>query len=720
MSANNIFYNLFILELANNHWGSVERGRRIINSFAQVVRFNNVRAAIKLQFRDGRHFVQPDFKGREDIRYIKKTEATVLKRSEYGTLIQAIRDQGCIPMATAFDEASVDLCEDFDLPIIKVASSDLNDWFLLERIAKTRRPVIVSTGGSSEKDVDDLVAFFGRRNIPLAINHCVSLYPTEDRELELNQIDYLRQRYPQLVVGYSTHEYNDWQSSVMITYAKGARTWERHIDIDADGIPVSPYCSLPHQVDTWFKAFHRAREMCGASGDSKRIPQRREIEYLDSLVRGVYVKRDLPSGYEFHHGSADSDFYLAIPLQKGQLSCREIMNGQRALRSLKAESPLMIDDVDSPYASNTALRELAMSSGIAKSVLPMAMHDFLAEDLASIGEPVLVHCRLIEGMRIYVSGATGFFGKNLLALFAYLHSRGLRFKVTALSRVPERFLAEQPTYRECPWLDWLKGDVLQPWPGEGRYDCVLHAATGTAAAEHVDKLAVFEGILAGSRNALGFAAARGATRVLLCGSGAQYGKIPSHLAAGIPEDSPIACDAAKIFSAYGEAKRASETLAALYAARHGFAVINTRCFAFVGPGLALDGHFAVGHFLRAALLGKTIELTSTGTAVRSYLYSADLAVWLMSLLLNAPAGSTVNVGSPQRTTILELANRVRDLVRPDLQIRVGATDGGGERENYLPSIEMARSFGLDVWTALERSITRTARWHRQGFHQECL
>jgi N-acetylneuraminate synthase len=360
----NIFKNLFVLELANNHWGRIERGLRIINSFAQVVRFNNVRAAIKLQFRDGSHFVQPAFKGREDIRYIKKTEATKLSREEYATLIAAIRDQGCIPMATAFDEASVDLCEEFDLPVVKVASSDINDWFLLERIAKTRRPVIVSTGGSSEKDVDDLVTFFGNRNIPLALNHCVSLYPSEDGELELNQLDFLKRKYPHLVIGYSTHEYHDWHSSMLISYAKGARTWERHIDIEADGVPVSPYCSLPHQIDAWFKAFHKAREMCGASGDNKRIPQRREIEYLDSLVRGVYVKRDLPAGYVFHHGSVDLDFYLAIPLQKGQLSCREIMHGQRTLRALKAGNPVRIDDLDSPYATDATLRELIYKRGI--------------------------------------------------------------------------------------------------------------------------------------------------------------------------------------------------------------------------------------------------------------------------------------------------------------------------------------------------------------------
>ena len=100
----------------------------------------------------------------------------------------------------------------------------------------------------------------------MALNHCVSLYPTEDRELELNQIDFLKNRYPGHIIGFSTHEYHDWTSSMLIAYAKGARTFERHIDIDKDGIPVSKYCSLPHQIDTWFKAYHKAREMCGPPG----------------------------------------------------------------------------------------------------------------------------------------------------------------------------------------------------------------------------------------------------------------------------------------------------------------------------------------------------------------------------------------------------------------------------------------------------------------------
>jgi N-acetylneuraminate synthase len=267
-------------------------------------------------------------------------------------------------MATPFDEASVEFCERLDLPIIKIASSDVNDWPLIERIAKTRRPVIVSTGGASLKDLDDLVTFFENRHIPLAINHCVSIYPSEDHELEMNQIDFLRERYPGHVIGFSTHEYRDWAHSMLISYAKGARTWERHIDIDADGISVSPYCTLPDQAETWFKAYHKAREMCGAPGTTRRIIATKEIEYLDKLVRGVYAKRDLPAGYVVDHDRFEQDFYLAIPLRKGQLSCREVMTGVTLTAPLETDKALMIDNVEAAYAKSGAVREMIYKRGL--------------------------------------------------------------------------------------------------------------------------------------------------------------------------------------------------------------------------------------------------------------------------------------------------------------------------------------------------------------------
>jgi N-acetylneuraminate synthase len=147
---------------------------------------------------------------------------------------------------------------------------------------------------------------------------------------------------------------------MMMAYAKGARTFERHIDIEADGIPVSSYCTLPEQCDTWFKSFNKAKEMCGGSGTDKRIPSVAEVEYLDALVRGVYVKHDLPAG----HKLTDDDVYLAIPLLKGQLSCRELIAGEAIAQAIKADQPLTLDFLDNPYSRTAELREQIQNRGL--------------------------------------------------------------------------------------------------------------------------------------------------------------------------------------------------------------------------------------------------------------------------------------------------------------------------------------------------------------------
>jgi N-acetylneuraminate synthase len=356
-----IFDELFVLELANNHWGDVERGLRIIREFATVVRYNDIRAAIKFQFRDVENFVHKDFRDRSDIRYIKKTLDTRLTRDEMATLVEAVRRNNCVRLATPFDEASVDLCEDLGIEIIKIASSDITDWPLLERIARARRPVIVSTGGASVRSMDAMVTFFENRHIPLAINHCVSIYPSEDGELELNQIDFLRNRYPHATVGFSTHEYHDWTSSIMMAYAKGARTFERHIDLDTPDHPITPYCSTPEQIAEWFRAFHKAKEMCGGTGAERRRLPGKEVEYLDSLVRGVYAKRDLPAG----HALTEDDYYLAVPLQKGQISCRELIAGEALLAEVKEDEPITIALFDNPYGRPGFLHHVIANRGIA-------------------------------------------------------------------------------------------------------------------------------------------------------------------------------------------------------------------------------------------------------------------------------------------------------------------------------------------------------------------
>lgn len=354
------FEDLFVLELANNHWGKLYRGLKIIEDYAKVVSANGVRAAVKLQIRDVDNFIHKDFVNRDDIRYIKKTIATKMSFDDYAAMVAKIKEMGCIPMATAFDEKSVDDCVKLGLRVLKIASSDLDDWVLIEKIAKTKLPVSVSTGGSNVKQIDEIVEFFENKNIPLTINHCVSLYPTDVEDLNLNQIDFLKNRYPGHTIGLSTHERNDnLPSSMYIAYAKGVRTVERHIDVDFEGVAVSPYCSLPEDVDLMFKAYKMAKKKCGGSGTCKNIPSESEIQYLDALVRGVYAKGNLKKGEKITRDNT----YLAIPLQKGQISCREIKYDEIMKGDVSTDCPLTLDSVDSTHIDDK-LAEIIKKRGL--------------------------------------------------------------------------------------------------------------------------------------------------------------------------------------------------------------------------------------------------------------------------------------------------------------------------------------------------------------------
>lgn len=332
---------------------------------------------------------------------------------------------------------------------------------------------------------------------------------------------------------------------------------------------------------------------------------------------------------------------------------------------------------------------------------------FLADDFGRI-ETLAPGLGGLDGQRLFLSGATGFFGKNLLALLAWLHGRGQRFDVVGLSRDPQRFLAAQPWAARQPWLSFAQGDARDPWPGDGPFDLLLHAATDTHASAHVDLQTVFDDVVSGTRQALAFAAAHGVRRLLLTGSGAQYGALPAE---PVAEDAPLACDATQPGSAYGEAKRASELLAVLHAQRHGGAAVLARCFAFVGPGLDLNGHFAIGNFIRDALAGGPLRLSSAGQAVRSYLYGADLAWWLLALLLTAPNAWPVNVGGVEGVRVIDLARLTRDLLAPGAEVCVGPEQPGEARRFYLPNVERAATLGLAAWTPLDLAIKRMARWH---------
>lgn len=320
--------------------------------------------------------------------------------------------------------------------------------------------------------------------------------------------------------------------------------------------------------------------------------------------------------------------------------------------------------------------------------------------------------RAAHGKHIFITGGTGFFGLWLLAAIMRLNSEQADITVTVLSRDPVRFLARNPHWGNMPWLTFISGNVRDFDFPPGRFDMLIHAATDTSMEAHARSVSMFDDIVLGSRRVLDFAVAAGVTRALLISSGAVYGPQPADLS-HIPDDASIACRTHLASSAYGEGKRVMEMLGSLYRHEAGLESIAARCFAFVGPGLPLDGHFAIGNFIHDALFADTIRIKGDGSAMRSYLYGADLSVWLLHLLANGQPGASYNVGSDQGISIGDLAFLVRDVLAPEKSVQIQNKLPVHEqaRNRYVPAIERAKTdLGLDAWTSLEDSLRHSARF----------
>lgn len=273
---------------------------------------------------------------------------------------------------------------------------------------------------------------------------------------------------------------------------------------------------------------------------------------------------------------------------------------------------------------------------------------------------------------IFLTGGTGFFGKALLRHWAGQEQKGQEVpRVTLLSRNPNRFEAQYPELVAHPWLQLVQGDVCNAdsLPRGQTFTHVLHAATDSTNGPQLSPLQRYDQIVNGTRNVLDLAVASGATRFLLTSSGGVYGPQPPDMER-IPEDYLGMPDPLNPNNAYSVAKRSAEHLCALYQDQYGLDTVIARCFAFVGQDLPLNVHFAIGNFIRDALISPEITVNGDGTPVRSYMDQRDLAKWLCVLLVVGEAGQAYNVGSDNAVTISELAHLIRDLLAPEKPVRL--------------------------------------------------
>jgi len=319
MKGKDIFSKLFIFEMANNHMGSVEHGLKIIREIHKVSKGFPFKFGFKFQFRDLDTFIHPDYKKRMDFKYVKRFSETRLDAAEFKILKDEIDKLGFISVCTPFDEKSVDLIEEMGFSIIKIASCSFTDWPLLERVIKTNKPIIASTAGAKLEDMDKVVSFFQHRKKEFAIMHCVAAYPTPDQSLELNQIDLFKKRYPDIVIGYSTHEKPDNLEAVRMAIAKEAKILERHVAVPTDKNKINAYSSTPAQIKKWLIAAEQAYGMCGV--EDKRLEfTAGETASLRALGRGVFAKRAVKCGERI----TLADTFLAIPTVDDQITANDL------------------------------------------------------------------------------------------------------------------------------------------------------------------------------------------------------------------------------------------------------------------------------------------------------------------------------------------------------------------------------------------------------------
>jgi nucleoside-diphosphate-sugar epimerase len=326
----------------------------------------------------------------------------------------------------------------------------------------------------------------------------------------------------------------------------------------------------------------------------------------------------------------------------------------------------------------------------------------------------------LRGASIFITGGTGFVGMWLLESLAWADERlGLGVRATVLTRNHAGFARKAPHLAAHHAIQLVEGDVCSfPFP-EGEFAFVIHAATERYfAAVPEYPLSTFDRDVAATRRVLEFARTHGTRRLLFTSSGAVYGKQPACLT-HIPEDYAGAPCTMDLVSPYGQAKRVSEWMCAMYGAQYGFATLIARLFAFIGPHLPLDANFAAGNFLRDVLADGPIRIAGDGTPYRSYLYAAELAIWLWTILVKGESARPYNVGSGDEVTIAELAEAIARNTRPGTKIEIACKPvPGAPAARYVPDVERAgRELGLRPLIGLAEGVRRTYDRHMASLRQ---
>ncbi len=381
----NKFSDLFILDLANNHQGDVGHAKTIIKEISEVAKKYKVKAAIKFQFRNLGTFIHKDKRESGKDKMADRFLATKLSDEEFFELKKYVDSLNLLTACTPFDEISVEKIVRMGFDYIKIASCSAQDWSLLEKIREIQIPLIVSTGGLTWEEIDELVYFISKKRKNFALMHCVSIYPTPDELLNLERINILSRRYPDLEIGWSTHENpNDYQT-IKLAYALGARVFEKHIGKNTEKYSLNQYSATKQDIERWLNSFIEMKKKLIAD---EGIFLKKQKESIKKLLRGSFAKKNIEQNRKIQK----DDFYYAFPSNTDSIKCLKNFEFLTARESIK---------IDAALTQNNAICEINYDGLIQDAILKLRI--FLQKNNFSINHYNYINLSYQNGLDKFYS-----------------------------------------------------------------------------------------------------------------------------------------------------------------------------------------------------------------------------------------------------------------------------------------------------------------------------
>jgi len=392
---------LIIFEMANNHMGSVDHGKKIINSLKAQTKGFDFEFAVKFQYRDLDSFIHPEFKDRMDLKFVKRFSETRISDNDYLSLKSECEKVGFKTICTPFDEVSARKIKKHNFDYLKVASCSIKDWPLLDEICTLGMPVIASTGGASIEDVDKVVSLFHHESVSLILMHCVGIYPTHNSNLQLNRIEWFKNRYQDIEVGFSTHEAPDQILPSAVAAGKGVMIFEKHVGLEdkSKKFELNAYSANPEQVRAWLNCIDQSLKISGAIYEHSYTPKKEEKDGLLSLKRGAYAKKIIDKDSEFDK----NQIFYAMPVQEGQMTSEDF--SKHNLKFISLDSYVKNDPIKNYKIETSNVSKVAISNVLhkVKGLLSQARiiindesnielsHHYGIENIANTGA-VLIDC----------------------------------------------------------------------------------------------------------------------------------------------------------------------------------------------------------------------------------------------------------------------------------------------------------------------------------------